>query len=182
VPDPSTLPVRPDLPVAHVAWTDALAYARWLDGRLRASDRTPPEIAASLRAGWRISLPTEAQWEKAARGTDGRVFPWGDEPRAERAAFGVRGPVPVGTYGCPECPYDLYDMAGNVWEWTRSPYQPYPYDEADDHLDLESEALWVMRGGSFGDPPRHVRAANRGGADPGARRPFLGFRVAIVPP
>ena len=86
----------------------------------------------------------------------------------------------MGTYGCPECPFDLHDMAGNVWEWTRSPYQPYPYDEADDGEGLEADALWVMRGGSFGDPAHFVRAANRGGADPGARRPFIGFRVALT--
>ena len=70
-------------------------------------------------------------------------------------------------------------MAGNVWEWTRSPYQPYPYDATDDREDFDAEALWVMRGGSFSDPAQLVRAANRGGADPGARRPFIGFRVVI---
>jgi formylglycine-generating enzyme required for sulfatase activity len=85
----------------------------------------------------------------------------------------------VGGFVCAECPYGLADMSGNVWEWTRSPYQPYPYDPTDDRDDLESDALWVMRGGSFGDDPRQVRAAVRGGADPGARRPFIGFRVAL---
>jgi formylglycine-generating enzyme required for sulfatase activity len=73
-------------------------------------------------------------------------------------------------------------MSGNVWEWTRSPYQPYPYAESDDTAGLDVEALWVMRGGSFQDTPRNVRAAARGGADPGARRPFIGFRVVISPP
>ena len=61
-------------------------------------------------------------------------------------------------------------MSGNVWEWTRSPYQPYPFDPADDRKNLEADALWVMRGGSFADAERNVRAAIRGGADPGARR------------
>jgi formylglycine-generating enzyme required for sulfatase activity len=73
----------------------------------------------------------------------------------------------------------LLDMSGNVWELTRSPYQPYPYDPTDDRKNLDADALWVMRGGSFGDPERNVRAAIRGGADPGARRPFIGFRVVI---
>lgn len=182
VADEQILRGRPDLPVVGVTWTDAVAYGRWLEDRLRSWSGTPPEIARRLAAGWHVGLPTEAQWEKAARGPDGRIFPWGDTPRADRANFGASRPSPVGTYGCPECPWDVADMAGNVWEWTRSPYQPYPYDEADDRDDVESEALWVMRGGSFGDPPRHVRAANRGGADPGARRPFLGFRVALTPP
>ena len=71
-------------------------------------------------------------------------------------------------------------MSGNVWELTRSPYQPYPYDEGDDAGDLATDALFVMRGGSFTDPAPNVRAAIRGGADPGVRRPFIGFRVVIT--
>jgi len=71
-------------------------------------------------------------------------------------------------------------MSGNVWEWTSSPYQPYPYDPSDDRANLDVDALWVMRGGHFGDPARTVRASARGAADPGARRPFIGFRVALV--
>jgi formylglycine-generating enzyme required for sulfatase activity len=70
-------------------------------------------------------------------------------------------------------------MSGNVWEWTRSPYQPYPYDDSDDRAHLEADALWVMRGGHFGDADRNIRAAARGGADPGVRRGFIGFRVAL---
>lgn len=129
-----------------------------------------------------MAPPSEAQWEKAARGTDGRIYPWGNEPRSDRAVFATRGTAPVGSKDCPECPYGLADMAGNVWEWTRSPYQPYPYDEADDREGLDTEALWVMRGGAFNDTERNVRAAGRGGADPGARRPFIGFRIVLTPP
>jgi formylglycine-generating enzyme required for sulfatase activity len=179
VADAEALRAPPDHPVASVAWTDAVAYGMWLGSELAASPRTPAELRALLEEGWRVGLPSEAEWEKAARGDDGRLYPWGDEPRRERANFLSRGTTPVGTFGCPECPYDLYDMAGNVWEWTRSPYQPYPYDPTDDREGLEADALWVMRGGSFADPPHFVRAANRGGADPGARRPFIGFRVVI---
>ena len=72
-------------------------------------------------------------------------------------------------------------MSGNVWELTRSPYQPYPYDETDDADDLAADALFVMRGGSFMDPEGNVRAAVRGGADPGVRRPFIGFSIVITP-
>lgn len=86
----------------------------------------------------------------------------------------------VGSFECPECPYGLSDMSGNVWELTRSPYRPYPYDPATDDIDLEPDALWVMRGGSFTDPDQNIRAAIRGGADPGARRPFIGFRVVLT--
>jgi len=169
----------PRLPVTGVAWTDALAYARWLGEALGSWPGAPPELARLLGDGWRVRLPTEAQWEKAARGGDGRIWPWGNEPRRDRANFGTRGPVPVGTVACPECPYGLADMAGNVWEWTRSPYRPYPFDPSASRIDLEAEALWVMRGGAFSDGEQNVRAAVRGGADPGARRPFIGFRVVL---
>jgi formylglycine-generating enzyme required for sulfatase activity len=172
----------PGHPVAWVAWTDALAYARWLEAALRASPELPPELAARLREGWTITLPTEAQWEKAARGGDGRIYPWGDEPRPDRANFQAGGTAPVGSFDCPECPWGLADMSGNVWEWTRTPYRDGPYDPSDPRLDLRADALWVMRGGSFADPARNVRAAIRGGADPGVRRPFIGFRLVLTPP
>lgn len=172
----------PDHPVATVSWTDALAYARWLDSTLRASSETPAELTQRLRDGWRISLPSEAEWEKAARGADGRVYPWGNGPRRDRANFAGRSTAPVGTFECPECPFGLFDMSGNVWEWTRSPYQAYPYDESDDREGLDSDALWVMRGGAFNDTERNVRTAIRGGADPGVRRPFIGFRLVMISP
>jgi formylglycine-generating enzyme required for sulfatase activity len=182
VADENALRGGPAFPVVSVAWTDALAYARWLHETLAAWSGTPEPIARRLREGWKVTLPTEAQWEKAARGADGRIFPWGSEPKAERANYQGPGPTRVGAFDCPECPYGLADMSGNVWEWTRSPYQPYPYAESDDTAGLDVEALWVMRGGSFNDVPRNLRAAVRGGADPGARRPFIGFRIVISPP
>ena len=169
-------------PVAFVSWPDALAYCRWLDTAMRSSADAPPEVAQRLREGWHVTLPTEAQWEKAARGTDQRLFPWGDAPRRDRANFESAAPVPVGQVACPECAYHLADMAGNVWEWTRSPYQPYPYDDADDRANLDGDALWVMRGGAFSDPARLVRASARGAAEPAARRAFIGFRVALATP
>ena len=170
----------PDHPVADVSWTNAIAYARWLETALREWPETPPEIARLLRDGLRISLPTEAEWEKAARGSDGRVYPWGNEPRRDRANYQGRGTVPVGSFECPECPFGLLDMSGNVWELTRSPYQAYPYDESNDREGLDVDALWVMRGGAFSDTERNVRTAIRGGADPGVRRPFIGFRLVIT--
>ncbi len=171
----------PDHPVSSVSWPDALAYCRWLDRVLRQSSESPPELRRLLEAGWRVTLPTEAQWEKAARSADGRVYPWGGTPRRDRANYSGPGTAPVGSAPCPECPFGLSDMSGNVWEWTRSPYQPYPFTAADDLDRLGDDALWVMRGGSFTDSERNVRTAVRGGADPGARRPFIGFRVVIAP-
>ena len=80
---PETLSGGPDHPVGAVSWPDALAYARWLDATLRDWPGTPPRLREWLAAGWRITLPSEAEWEKAARGTDGRVFPWGDVPGSQ---------------------------------------------------------------------------------------------------
>ena len=178
---PQALEAPPDNPVANVSWPDALAYCRWLDAALRNAAQTPPALAERLRAGWQVTLPSEAQWEKAARGTDGRRYPWGGEMRRDRANLQSGGAARAGSVPCPECPYGLLDMSGNVWEWTRSPYRPYPFDDAE-RGDLDADALWVMRGGSFTDPPRNLRTTTRGGADPGARRPFIGFRVTLSPP
>jgi formylglycine-generating enzyme required for sulfatase activity len=163
--DPRALAQPADHPVAFVSWPDALAYCRWLEGQLKAQG--PPPVARAIA--------------KAARGGDGRRFPWGNDPRRDRANFGSQAPVPVGRAACPECAYGLSDMAGNVWEWTRSPMQPYPYDPADDRANLEQDALWVMRGGGYADGPQLLRTTTRGAAEPGARRPFIGFRVVVSP-
>ncbi len=203
LPDARTLRGPLDHPVAFVSWPDAVAYARWLDRAIRVRPEAAPQVAALLDDGWRVSLPDEAQWEKAARGDDARIYPWGSEPRPDRANFRTRGTTPVGSLPCPECPHPILDLSGNVWEWTLSPYRRYPFrpfpDAADldsnamdlnpdamdrnpNEMDLDADALFVMRGGSFADPAQMIRAANRGGADPGARRPFIGFRVALVRP
>jgi formylglycine-generating enzyme required for sulfatase activity len=166
-------------PVTFVSWPDALAYCRWLTRTLGASPQTPAGPRQLLGAGWEVTLPTEAEWEKAARGLDGRRYPWGSEPRTDRANFSGRAIMPVGSLPCPECPHGLLDMSGNVWEWTASPYGPYPYDPAQSAKNVASDALWVMRGGSFADTAQNVRAAIRGGADPGVRRATIGFRVVL---
>jgi formylglycine-generating enzyme required for sulfatase activity len=165
-----------------VSWPDALAYARWLDARLREDPETPGPLREALVSGARVTVPNEAEWEKAARGGDGRIYPWGDRAPEEQANFGGSTPASVGSHPCPACSYGLADMSGNVWEWTRSPYRPYPFDPSEPPADLAEDALYVMRGGSFADNLQNVRAAVRGGADPGARRPFIGFRVVIDDP
>jgi formylglycine-generating enzyme required for sulfatase activity len=175
--DPNALTGQPTHPVAFVTWPTAIAYTRWLESMLA---KAPGVAGDRVRAGWRVTLPTEAQWEKAARGGDRRAYPWGDQPRKDRGNFEGSGVTPVGQFACPECPYGLSDMSGNVWEWTSSPYQPYPYDPSDDRANLDADALWVMRGGHFGDPARQARTTTRGAADPGAKRAFIGFRVALV--
>ena len=184
-PDLANAPIEnaaSDLPVTNVTWPEALAYARWLQAKLLDSSATPDALRNFLNAGGQVTLPSEAEWEKAARGSDGRIFPWGNQPSTEFANFGSDGPLPIGSKRCVECAYGLEDMSGNVWELTRSPLQPYPYDDSDDAENLTADALWVMRGGSYADGVGNVRSAVRGGVDPSVRNSTIGFRLAISRP
>lgn len=167
-----------DYPVTNVTWPDALAYTRWLEQQLRSSSSTPAALRSLLDNGGHVTLPNEAEWEKAARSTDGRIFPWGSRPRTGLANFGGDSLVPVGSIACDECAYGLSDMAGNAWELTRSPMRDYPFNP-DANLALRGEPLFVMRGGSFSGGLNNVRTAVRGAVDPGVRNPGIGFRVAI---
>ncbi len=168
-------------PVSGVSWPDAIAYALWVDEKLRSWSEVPSKLRDLLEEGWMVSLPSEMEWEKAARGKDGRRYPWGDELRDDSGNFRTQETVRVGSSACTECVYGLSDMSGNVWEWTRSSYRDYPITNTSNFLnvDLERDALWVMRGGSFADTERYVRSATRGAADPGVKRPFIGFRLAL---
>lgn len=169
-----------DYPVTNVTWPDALAYARWLETRLRNSPDTPGALQQLFTNGARLTLPNEAEWEKAARGTDGRLFPWGPRPRSNLANFASDGPVPVGAIECDSCAHGLADMAGNVWELTRSPLQDYPFDPSDDHEVQGGDPLYVMRGGSWADELNNVRTAVRGAVDPGVRNNTIGFRLVLT--
>lgn len=166
-------------PIANITWPEALSYARWIEQKLRNSEQTPVELKQFLDQGARVSLPSEAEWEKAARGADGRIFPWGALPRPELANYESSSVVAVDSLPCAECAYGLAGMSGNVWELTRSPLQDYPYDPADDADSLSEDALWVMRGGSYSDAINNLRAAVRGGVDPGVRTSTIGFRIVI---
>ena len=170
-----------NLAVHNVTWSDAVSYASWLETKLRSSSATPGRLKTMLQEGGQVTLPSEAEWEKAARGTDGRIFPWGSQPTSDFANFNSGEIHAVGSKSCGECAYGLSDMSGNVWEFTRSPLQGYPYNPTDDSESLSEDALWVMRGGSFADNINNVRAAVRGAVDPGVRSNTIGFRVAISP-
>jgi formylglycine-generating enzyme required for sulfatase activity/energy-coupling factor transporter ATP-binding protein EcfA2 len=156
-------------PVVNVSWDDAVAYCAWL----------------SEVTGRSVTLPSEAEWEKAARGSkDRRAYPWGDAFDATRCnslALGLGDTTPVGIFIDGASPYGVLDMAGNVWEWTRSLYEAYPYDAGDGREDLDSRDARVLRGGAFSDSTRYVRCAFRLRHDPDLRSWNFGVRVVVSP-
>lgn len=133
----------PEQPIVGVSWFEADAFARF----------------AGLR------LPTEVEWERAARGDDGRRFPWGDEWQPGFAAHrgGLRQTLPAGHFVQNVSPHGVRDCAGNVWEWCSDEYAP---------------GLRSARGGSWNAHPPQLRCASRNAWPPGARYSNLGFRVA----
>jgi formylglycine-generating enzyme required for sulfatase activity len=154
-------------PVVYVRWRDALDYVEWL----------------RERTGQDYRLPTEAEWEKAARGTDGRFWPWGDEWDADRCNMRIAGPgetTPVGQYAPRgNSPYGCADMAGNVWEWCSTLYEAYPYRQDDGRENLEASGGRVVRGESwYNNDPGWVRCAFRVSYYPGNDYDDVGFRVA----
>jgi formylglycine-generating enzyme required for sulfatase activity len=161
-------------PVVGVSFGDALAFCAWLTKRVR------------LQEGYAFELPTEAEWEHAARGTDERKYPWGkNDPTLERACFGrsfeMGAPAPVG--GCPagKSPFGCQDMAGNVWEWCLDAWiDSYHYMMTNSlnpcHAGNRAAAR-VVRGGSWGSNPGDLRCAIRIRYRPGNRGGDLGFRV-----
>jgi formylglycine-generating enzyme required for sulfatase activity len=151
-------------PVVDVSWENARAFCAWLSGA----------------TGEPYRLPTEAEWEHAARGADGRVFPWGnvwDPARANAREGGRGGTAPVGLYDGAS-PYGCLDMAGNVWEWTASLDAPYPYAPADGREEAQAPGRRILRGGCYANPHGFARCACRFRLPPMARNEFLGFRLA----
>jgi formylglycine-generating enzyme required for sulfatase activity len=163
-----------DHPVVYVSWYDAMEYCQWL----------------SEVTGRSYGLPSEAEWEKGARGTDGHVYSWGnqwDAMRCNSQASGLEKTTSVRAYPQGASPYGVLDMTGNVWEWTRSLYDRYPYpsDERarerreDPNATDDQPRAW--RGGAFYSGRRRVRCACRLFGGPDYRRRDLGFRVVVRP-
>jgi formylglycine-generating enzyme required for sulfatase activity len=171
----------PNQPVVGISWFEALAYCRWL----------------AWETGTPYELPGEAQWEKAARGQDGRIYPWGNDfaPEAANCNEGkqmVRSTTPVGIYPTGISPFGCLDMAGNVWEWTRSlwgkdweqPEFKYPYnpDDGRENTDAEIGVLRVLRGGSWVFIRDYARCSYRYWYSPSLGwDDYSGFRVAVSP-
>ncbi|MGH2521226.1 MAG: formylglycine-generating enzyme family protein [Anaerolineales bacterium] len=166
-----------DHPAVNVSWHDALAYCKWLTEKLQQK--------GEITANEAVRLPTEAEWEKAARGEYGNEWPWGNEwdaSRCNNVESNIGGTTPVGKYSpAGDSPYGVADMAGNVWEWCRSLYKPYPYRSDDGREDLNAEGDRVLRGGSFIYYVRFARCAYRIRFYPLNRDRSYGFRVAVSP-
>jgi len=168
-------------PVRHLTWYESVAYARWRGAM----------------------LPSEAQWEKAARGglqipnpqspisstrlvdnpNPERRYPWGndfDKNKCNTDESGIRDTTPVGRYSPQgDSPYGVADMAGNVWEWTRSVCEVYPHDPENGRDHIKSGVGRVLRGGSWYRNQWYARCTLRYGVYPDARYHYLGFRVAV---
>jgi formylglycine-generating enzyme required for sulfatase activity len=170
---------HPNRPVFGVSWFEAMAYCRWLDIQVRETGR----LTDLLEGEYSIRLPTEAEWEKAARGADRRRYPWGeegwDEERANIDQSEIGHPTSVGLYPKGAAPTGLLDMGGNVWEWILSQYRPYPYAPEEGLNDPESEGDRVVRGGSWNYDQRDARCAYRDRNPPDNFLNYLGFRVVV---
>lgn len=156
-------------PVVGITWHEARAFCAW----------------ASEKSEQRILLPTEAQWEKAARSTDGRTYPWGEEePTKEYCNFyhHVRQTTDVGYYSpIGDSVFGCADMAGNVWEWVRDTHKIYSYQADNGHNNLDNLGKGIVRGGSWNDLGSYLRASFRNDVGLSNASYYIGFRCVQEP-
>jgi formylglycine-generating enzyme required for sulfatase activity len=167
---------KKDHPVVKVSWDEAMKYCGWFNQTFKS------ELGDLL-----LRLPTEAEWEKAARGAYGNEWPWGnefDKNKCNSREGNKGGTTPVGAYSAAggDSPYGCADMAGNVWEWTYTLFAKYPYVAVDGREDEKSRASRVLRGGSFYYDLYLARCAYRSSDSPGGSSLNIGFRVCASSP
>jgi formylglycine-generating enzyme required for sulfatase activity len=165
----------PNHPVVGVSWYEAVAFCRWLTEWLRE--------AGALGSGEEVRLPGEAEWEKAARGTKGRVYPWGDEFDPEKCNMrdtGIGATSAVGIFPDGASPFGVLDLSGNVWEWCGTKWRERYAERVDESV--EGNARRALRGGSFDlEVQEYVRCACRYRRAPDLRDDFVGFRCVVAP-
>ena len=180
---------HPSRPVVEVSWYQAMAFCTWLTDRLRRPQGAKGTIL--LPADREVRLPTEAEWEYAARGEAGRPYPWGDAlPDAQRANFAdtkVGRPSPVGVFPGDRTPEGVMDLAGNFWEWCLDAWREEQYAEClrqgtatDPRAPGDVGSPRVLRGGAFGDLARGLRSSGRVRGGPGDRFQDVGFRCVLA--
>jgi formylglycine-generating enzyme required for sulfatase activity len=161
---------NPAQPVVGICWVEARAYCAWL----------------SAQTGETLRLPTEAEWEAAARGVQGRRYAFGDDfdvACCNTFETHIRRTTPIGVFPGGETPEGLVDMTGNTWDWTSSQYKDYPYNATDGREDPTAhDAPRVWRGGSWYDGRGYARAAYRSCSDPLGRGGSVGLRVVRSSP
>jgi formylglycine-generating enzyme required for sulfatase activity len=186
----------PTRPVVGITWFEAVAYTRWLHQVLENSEQDlkiwqAGQCKTLSPETLDLWLPSEAEWEKAARGIQGQRYPWGDswcEDCANVEITGLKQTNPVGIFPEGSSPYCVMEMAGNVLEWTRSRWGErsvrqadycYPYDPRDGREQLEEMKIPILRGGYWSRSENHARCAFRHRRDPGDFGNHTGFRVVV---
>ncbi|CAM2065704.1 SUMF1/EgtB/PvdO family nonheme iron enzyme [Sulfidibacter corallicola] len=174
-----------NLPVVGVNWYEACAYCRWLEAHFK--NNRPLWWPSSMAVG----LPSEAQWEYAAKGKEGRPYPWGDDPPTEEMANfdgSQSGPTPVGIYPRGATPTKLFDMAGNVWEWcvdnfVSDIYNKRNVSKAETPVIIEDSTVRVLRGGAWRGGATRLRSSYRFRNRAARRGNVIGFRCVLwLPP